>query len=95
MKACRLNAASDAMARNLRQGSWLPARCFSAAHPHHAYLFANSWANRVKMLVHDGIGIWLAERRLNQGQFVWSREGCESRQYADARTLAGLVLDLP
>ena len=26
---------------------------------------------RMKVLVHDGIGIWLAARRLNQGRFVW------------------------
>jgi transposase len=44
---------------------------FGAAHPHHAYLFANRRANRVKVLVHDGIGIWLAARRLNEGKFVW------------------------
>ena len=44
---------------------------FGAAHPHHAYLFANRRANRMKVLVHDGIGIWLAARRLNQGRFVW------------------------
>ena len=28
------------------------------------YLFANKRANRMKVLVHDGIGIWLAARRL-------------------------------
>ena len=44
---------------------------FGAAHPHHAYLFANKRANRMKVLVHDGIGIWLAARRLHQGKFVW------------------------
>lgn len=27
------------------------------ARPHHAYLFANRRANRMKALVHDGIGI--------------------------------------
>ena len=47
---------------------------FGAAHPHHAYLFANKRANRIKVLVHDGIGIWLAARRLNTGKFVWPRE---------------------
>jgi len=36
---------------------------FGAAHPHTAYLFANQRANRIKVLVHDGIGIWLAARR--------------------------------
>ncbi|MES2151268.1 MAG: IS66 family insertion sequence element accessory protein TnpB [Pseudomonadota bacterium] len=35
------------------------------AHPHQAYLFANRRANRMKALVHDGIGIWLVCRRLN------------------------------
>jgi transposase len=25
----------------------------------------------MKVLVHDGIGVWLAARRLNQGRFVW------------------------
>jgi transposase len=29
---------------------------FGAARPHHAYLFANRRANRLKVLVHDGIG---------------------------------------
>lgn len=44
---------------------------FGAAHPHHAYLFANARANRMKVLVHDGFGVWLASRRLNQGKFFW------------------------
>ena len=37
---------------------------FGAARPHHAYLFANRRANRMKVLVHNGIGVWLAARRL-------------------------------
>ena len=41
---------------------------FGVAHPHTAYLFANKRANRMKILVHDGIGIWLAARRLHQGR---------------------------
>lgn len=48
---------------------------FGAAHPHHGYLFANRRANRMKVLVHDGIGVWLAARRLNVGRFVWPKEG--------------------
>jgi transposase len=42
---------------------------FGEAQPHHAYLFANRRGNRLKVLVHDGYGIWLANRRLNQGRF--------------------------
>ncbi|WP_332847396.1 IS66 family insertion sequence element accessory protein TnpB [Pseudomonas lactucae] len=40
---------------------------FGAAKPHCAYLFANRRANRMKELVHDCVGVWLAARRLNQG----------------------------
>lgn len=43
---------------------------FGVARPHHAYCFANRQANRMKVLVHDGIGVWLAARRLNRGKFV-------------------------
>jgi transposase len=66
---------------------------FGEARPHHAYLFANQRGNRLKVLVHDGIGIWLASRRLNQGRFAWPREGetvVLSRGQFDA-----LVLGLP
>ena len=45
-----------------------------AAHAHHGYLFANARATRIKLLVHDGFGVWCAARRLNVGRFVWPRE---------------------
>jgi transposase len=67
---------------------------FGAAQPHHAYLFANRRANRMEVLVHDGIGIWLAARRLHQGKFVWPKDAGAtlglSRTQFDA-----LVLGLP
>ena len=67
---------------------------FGQAHPHHAYLFANRRANRMKVLVHDGIGVWLAARRLNIGKFTWVNDGTStlplSRTQYDA-----LVLGLP
>ena len=47
---------------------------FGEARPHHAYLFANRRGNRMKVLVHDGIGVWLAARRLNSGKFVWPKD---------------------
>ncbi|MDH0755591.1 IS66 family insertion sequence element accessory protein TnpB [Pseudomonas juntendi] len=52
---------------------------FGAAKPHCAYLFANRRPNRMKVLVHDGVGVWLAARRLNQGKFHWPgiRHGCQ------------------
>ena len=44
---------------------------FGSAHSHHGYLFANARRTRMKLLVHDGFGLWCAARRLNQGRFVW------------------------
>ena len=44
-----------------------------AAQAHHGYLFANPRATRVKLLVHDGFGVWCAARRLNAGRFEWPR----------------------
>ena len=44
------------------------------ANAHHGYMFANVRATRIKMLVHDGFGVWCAARRLNAGRFVWPRE---------------------
>ena len=66
---------------------------FGAAHPHHAYLFANRRANRMKVLVHDGIGVWLAARRLNVGKFVWA-PGTGTLGLSAAQ-LDALVLGLP
>ena len=46
---------------------------FGSAQAHHGYLFANSRSTRIKLLVHDGFGVWCAARRLNSGSFVWPR----------------------
>lgn len=67
---------------------------FGAAQPHHAYLFANKRASRLKVLVHDGIGIWLAARRLQQGKFVWPPADPAHCELSLAQ-LDALVLGLP
>ena len=67
---------------------------FRAAHPLSASLFANKRANRMKVLVHDGIGIWLAARRLHQGKFAWPAPGNAQWQLESAQ-LEALVLGLP
>ena len=54
-------------------------KVFGAAHPPPAYLFANRRANRMKVLVHDGIGFWLAARRLHLGHFVWPAPQSEAQ----------------
>ena len=68
---------------------------FGAARPHHAYLFANRRANRLKILVHDGIGIWLCARRLHQGRFLWANAGLGTQMSMTREQLDALVLGLP
>lgn len=70
---------------------------FGAAQVHHGYLFTNARASRIRLLVHDGFGIWCAARRLNKGGFDWPRHVA-----ADAAPLTltkdqfdALVLGLP
>ncbi len=43
---------------------------FGSAQAHHGYLFANARGNRMKLLLHDGFGMWCAARRLNQDDSV-------------------------
>ena len=68
---------------------------FGAARPHHAYVFANRRSTRLKVLVHDGIGIWLAARRLHQGRFIWPGGGCGAPQSLSREQLDALILGLP
>ena len=66
------------------------------AQAHHAYLFANTRATRIKLLVHDGFGVWCAARRLNAGRFVWPRESGSTPALALSRAqFDALVLGLP
>jgi transposase len=46
----------------------------SGAQAHHAYVFANRRADRLKVLVFDGVGMWLCTRRLQSGSFEWPRQ---------------------
>ena len=48
------------------------------AQPHHAYVFANRRADRLKVLVYDGVGLWLCTRRLQSGGFAWPRQASGS-----------------
>lgn len=70
-------------------------RAFGEAKPYCAYVFANKRANRLKILVHDGYGLWLAARRLHQGKFTWSalREG--GAVCLEDAQLQALVVGLP
>ena len=65
---------------------------FGSAQAHHGYLFANARSTRIKLLVHDGFGVWCAARRLNAGRFVWPREVTNSD--AGAAEAAPMTLTL-
>ncbi|MCO7635036.1 IS66 family insertion sequence element accessory protein TnpB [Pseudomonas guariconensis] len=68
---------------------------FGAAKPHCAYLFANRRANRIKVLVHDCVGVWLAARRLNQGKFHWPGIRHGSQVELDSEQVQALIVGLP
>jgi transposase len=36
-----------------------------------AYAFRNRRATRLKLLIWDGTGVWLCQRRLHRGCFIW------------------------
>ena len=70
---------------------------FGAAQAHHGYLFSNARATRIKLLVHDGFGVWCASRRLNAGGFEWPRNAADGAATV-ALTKAqfdALILGLP
>jgi transposase len=68
---------------------------FGAAKPHCAYLFANKRANRMKILLCDGFGVWLLARRLHRGRFVWSALRSGDPVVLDELQLQALVSGLP
>jgi transposase len=65
------------------------------ARAHHGYLFANARATRIKLLVHDGFGVWCAARRLNAGRFVWPREAAAAPLSLTQAQFDALVVGLP
>ena len=64
------------------------------ARAHHAYVFANRRADRLKVLVYDGAGLWLCARRLQAGNFTWPRETSGSLELTREQ-LDWLVAGLP
>jgi transposase len=67
---------------------------FGQAHPHVAYAFTNARANRIKVLVHDGFGLWLCTRRLHVGGFTWPQGECSTITLS-AQQWAALTVGLP
>ena len=68
---------------------------FGAAQAHHGYLFANARGTRMKLVVHDGFGVWCAARRLNQRRFVWPDASTGLLPALTPAQFEALVLGLP
>ena len=68
---------------------------FGAAQANHGYLFANARGTRMKLVVHDGFGVWCATRRLNQGRFVWPKLATGALPALTKVQFDALVLGLP
>lgn len=68
---------------------------FGTAQAHHGYLFANTRGTRVKLLVHDGFGLWCAVPRLNQGRFMWPDSSQGAMPALTQAQFNALVLRLP
>jgi transposase len=68
---------------------------FGEARAHHAYLFINKRANRMKVLVHDGFGLWLCARRLYEGSFIRAGMTPERGVALSHEQLQAIVVGLP
>ena len=70
-------------------------KVFGEARAHHAYLFTNKRTNRIKVLVHDGYGLWRCARRLHRDSFVWASPQAEQTVSLTAEQLQALMVGLP
>lgn len=67
---------------------------FGAAQAHTAYAFANLRANRMKVLIHDGFGLWLCTRRLHESSLHWPN-GEQPHISLNAQQWQALTVGLP
>lgn len=67
---------------------------FGTVQPYSAYAFANERANRMKVLHHDGFGLWLCSRRLHQGSLHWPN-GELAQISLNAQQWQALTIGLP
>ena len=70
-------------------------KVFGVARGYHVYLFTNTRANRIKVLVHDGCGLWLCARRLHRGSFVWASPQAGQTVSLTPEQLQALIVGLP
>ncbi|OIP94456.1 MAG: IS66 family insertion sequence hypothetical protein [Piscirickettsiaceae bacterium CG_4_9_14_3_um_filter_43_564] len=70
-------------------------KVFGQAERHHAYVFTNKRANRIKVLIQDGLGIWVCARRLNEGKFHWIKHPLNPTHPLSLEQVQALVQGLP
>jgi transposase len=68
---------------------------FGEARSHNAYLFINKRANRMKVLVHDGFGLWLCGRKLYEGSFIRAGMQHDRGMALSHEQLQAIVVGLP
>jgi transposase len=68
---------------------------FGEARAHHAYMFINKRANRMKVLVHDGFGLWLCARKLYEGSFIRAGVRHDRGMALSHEQLQAIVVGLP
>ena len=49
------------------------------------FVFCNGRRNRIRCLLWDGSGFWLATKRVEQATFAWPRDGAQVRQMSLAQ----------
>ena len=61
------------------------------------FVFRNSLKTAVKILVYDGHGFWLIQRRLSTGRFRWWPKTADEQQEVDSYVLSAILQgqDLP
>jgi transposase len=68
---------------------------FGEARAHHAYLFVHKRANRMKVLMHDGFGLWLCARKLYEGSFIRAGVRYDRGMQLSHEQLQAIVVGLP
>ncbi|MCP3882313.1 MAG: IS66 family insertion sequence element accessory protein TnpB, partial [Sulfitobacter sp.] len=57
----------------------------------HVFIFRNKKANAIKIIMYDGQGFWLCQKRLSQGRLTWWPTTPQARERLSARELQILL----
>jgi transposase len=57
----------------------------------YVFVFGNRRRRAIKILVYDGQGFWLCQKRLSTGRFSWWPQGAETVQALEAHQLGVLL----